>query len=74
MIFVGPCNSGSPHILTIKLDVALQGMTNRLHNVHMYVNKFVVYAKTLEAVESFVRQYNILLLSFVYCDPAFFTG
>ena len=30
-----------------------------------------IYTKVLEAVQSFVRQYNILLLSFVYFNPAF---
>ena len=39
----------------------------------MYV-KFAVRAKFLEAMQSFVCQYNILLLSFVYFDPAFFIG
>ena len=40
----------------------------------MYANKFVVYAKFLEAVQNFVHQYNILLLPFVYFNPAFFIG
>lgn len=35
------------------------------------VNKSVVYSNFLEAVQSFVRQYNILLLSFTYLDPVF---
>ena len=46
-----------------------QGAINRVHNVQMLVNKFVMYGKILEAVQSFVRQYIILLLSFVYFDP-----
>ena len=49
-----------------------QGATNSVHNVQTHVNKFVVYAKFLEAVQNFICQYNILLLSFVYFDPAFF--
>ena len=32
----------------------------------MYANKFVVYAKFLEGVQSFLRQHNLLLLYFVY--------
>ena len=51
-----------------------QGATNRVHNVQKYTNKFVVYAKFLEAVQSFERQYNRLSLSFVWFDPAFFIG
>ena len=46
-----------------------QGAINRVHNVQMLVNKFVMYGEILEAVQSFVRQYIILLLSFVYFDP-----
>lgn len=34
----------------------------------------LVYTKFLEVVHSFVCQYNILLLSFSYLDPAFFIG
>ena len=30
-----------------------------------------IYTKGLEAAQSFVLQYNIHLLSFVYLDPAF---
>ena len=37
-------------------------------------SKFVVYVKFMEAVQRFVRQYNIPLLSYVFCDPAFFIG
>ena len=46
-----------------------QGAINRVHNVQMLANKFVMYGKILEAVQSFVRLYIILLLSFVYFDP-----
>ena len=42
--------------------------------MQIYANKFVLYAKFLEAVQSFVRQYNILLLSFVYSDLVFLIG
>ena len=35
------------------------------------VNKSVVYSNFLEAIQSFVRQYNVLLLSFTYLDPVF---
>ena len=52
----------------------MQGVTNRVHNVQMYANKFVVYNKPLETVQRFVCQYNMILLSLVYFDPAFFTG
>ena len=38
----------------------------------MYAKKFTMYVKFLEAVQSFVRQYDILLLSFIYCDHACF--
>ena len=51
-----------------------QGATNRVRNVQMYANKFFVYAKFLEAVQSFLPHYNILLISFVYFDPAFSIG
>ena len=39
-------------------------------------NKFVVYAcgSFMEAVQRFVRQYNIPLLSYVFSDPVFFIG
>ena len=47
-----------------------QGAINRVHNVQMLANKFVMYGKILEAVQSFVRLYIILLLSFVYFDPS----
>ena len=47
-------------------------MTNRIHNVQMYANKYVVYAKFLEVVQSFVHQYNSLLLSFVSSEAAFY--
>ena len=50
------------------------GATNCVHNIKMYANKFAVYAKFLEAAQSFVCQYNKLLLSFVYFDPPFFIG
>ena len=30
-----------------------QGATNRVHNVLMYVNKLIAYAKILEAVQTF---------------------
>ena len=52
----------------------MQGVTNRVHNVKVYANKFVAYAKSLETVQRFVCQYNMLLLYLVYFDPAFFTG
>ena len=51
-----------------------EGTTNHIHNLKIYAKKFVVYTKFLEAIQSFVHQYNILLLSFVYFDPAFFIG
>ena len=51
-----------------------QGATNRVRNVQMYANKFFVYAKFLEPVQSFLPHYNILLLSFAYSDPAFSIG
>ena len=35
------------------------GATKRIHIVKMYAKKFVVYTKFLEAVQSFVRQYNV---------------
>ena len=44
------------------------------HNVQMYTNKLVVYAKFLEAVQSHVCKYNIHLLSSLYFDPDFFIG
>ena len=44
-----------------------QGAINRVHNVQMLANKFIMYGKILEAVQSFVRQY--IILSFVYFDP-----
>ena len=47
--------------------------TNGVPNV-MYANKFIVSTKFLEAMQSFVKQYNKLLHSFVYLDPAFFNG
>ena len=50
------------------------GATNCIHNIKMYANKFVVYAKFLEAIQNFVCQCNILLLPFVYFDPTFFIG
>ena len=49
-----------------------QGATNRVQKVQMYDSKLVLHAKFLEAVQSFGRQYNILLLSFVYSEPVFF--
>ena len=42
-----------------------QGAINRVRNVQMLANKFVMYGKILEAVQSFVRLYIILLLSLV---------
>ena len=43
----------------------VHGATNWVHNIQEYVNKFLVHSMFLEAVKSFVHQYNILL-SFVY--------
>ena len=40
----------------------LQGATNHVHNAQMYPQKCVAYAKFLEVVQSFVRQYNTLTL------------
>ena len=52
----------------------MQVATNRVHNAQIYAKKFIVYAKFLDAVQRFVRQYNILLLHLTYFYPAFFTG
>ena len=54
----------------VQTNLVQQGATNRGNNVEIYANKFVVYAKFLETVQSLVRQYNILLL-FIYFYPAF---
>ena len=35
-----------------------QGATNRAHNVQIYGNKLIMYAKFLKVVQSFVRQYT----------------
>ena len=48
-----------------------QGTTNWVLNVQMYANKFVAYAKFLEAIQSFLCPYNIFTF-FRYLDPAFF--
>ena len=40
-----------------------------MHNAYVHV---LVYTKFLEAIKSFVYQYNMLLLSFAYLDPALF--
>ena len=48
-------------VQTTNLTYVRQGTINRVHNVQMYVSKFVVYAKFLEAVQSFANQYNKLL-------------
>ena len=55
----------------LKID---QGTTNRAYNVQTNANKFVVYAKFPEAVQSFVLQYDIPLIFYVNSDPAFFIG
>ena len=49
-----------------KLKLVLQnhGAPNCVHNIQMYANKFVVYAKFLEAIQIFLRQFNKLFLSF----------
>ena len=46
----------------VQTNLVQQGATNRGNNVEMYTNKFVVYTKFLETVQSLVCQYNILLL------------
>ena len=46
----------------VQTNLVQQGATNCGNNVEMYTNKFVVYAKLLETVQSLVRQYNIFLL------------
>ena len=48
-----------------------QGATNRVHNIQLYANKFAMCVKFLEEVQSFVRKYNKLLLSFIYFDLFF---
>ena len=53
---------------------ALQGATNSEHNIQVYANKYVVHTKFLEAVQSFVCQNNMFLLTFAYFDPAFLIG
>ena len=57
----------------MKLLKRYEGCDKRVPNV-MYANKFIVSTKFLEAIQSFVQQYNKLLHSFVYLDPAFFIG
>ena len=51
-----------------------QVTTNCAHTIHVYARKFVAYTKFLEVMQSFVCQYNILLLSFIYSEPAFLIG
>ena len=58
--------------MLFNFNMSQHGAAYCIYNVQMYANKFAVYAKFLEVVHSFVCQYNILLLSFVYCDPDFF--
>ena len=60
--------------IILKVTSKAQGATNPIRNVQMYGNRFVVYAKFVEAVQRFVRQYNVPLLSYVFFDPAFFVG
>ena len=42
------------------------------HNLKKYNDTKYVCTMFQEAIQSFVRQYNITLLSFVYLDTAFF--
>ena len=58
--------------MLFNFNMSQHGAAYCIYNVQMYANKFAVYAKFLEVVHSFVCQYNILLLPFVYSDPAFF--
>ena len=59
--------------INISVSVIAHTETHRLKDrqTHTHIqstnaNKFVVYSKFMEAVQTFVRQNNILLLSFVY--------
>ena len=61
-------------MITDVRQIKRQGATKRIHIVKMYAKKFVVYPKFLDTVQTFVCQYNMLLLSLVYPDPAFFIG
>ena len=59
-------------LVILKVTSKAQGATNRILKVQMYGNRFVVYAKCVEAVQRFLRQYNVPLLSYVFFDPSFF--
>ena len=61
-------------LVILNVTSKAQGATNRIRKVQMYGNRFVVYAKFVEAVQRFVRQYNVPLLSYVFFDSAFFIG
>ena len=61
-------------LVILKVTSKAQGATNRIRKVQMNGNRSVVYAKFVEAVQRFVRQYNVPLLSYVFFDPAFFIG
>ena len=55
-------------------EPGVQDATNRVHNGQIYANKFPAYIKSLEAIQGFIRQNDILLLSSICSDPAFFIG
>lgn len=55
-------------------EPGVQDATNRVHNGQIYANKFAVYIKFLEAIQGFICQNDILLLSSICSDPAFFIG
>ena len=61
-------------LVILKVTSKAQSATNRIRKVQMYGNRFVVYAKFVEAVQRFVRQYNVPLLSYVFFEPALFIG
>ena len=48
-----------------------QDATNSIHNVQRYVNKFFVYAKFPEVIESFAHQYNTFFFFFHYLKNYF---
>ena len=48
---------------------------DKLHTQHANVRQqIIMYTKFLEALQRIVRQYNLLLLSFIYFDTGFFIG
>ena len=52
--------------------VTTQVVTNRVHKAQMYASKSVVCAKFLEALQGFLFQYSMLLLSCVRSDSVLF--